>query len=100
MGCINKRPIIRVKSIRSFKKEVKKDIKQNESKDDHADKEFSFSDFTFEETENSNSAQSQILIDAQIENNELIFLWINLLNFELFFGVLFELKKSGNIKCK
>ena len=74
MGCINKSPIIRVKSIVKSIKSFKKGIKiQNES-EDFEDKIFSFSDFTIEENDNSNSAQSQILIDAQIENNELIFL--------------------------
>ena len=70
MGCINNSPVIKVKSIKSFKKGIKI---QNES-EDFEDKIFSFSDFTVEENDNSNSAQSQILIDAKIENNELIFL--------------------------
>ena len=70
MGCINNSPVIKVKSIKSFKKGIKI---QNES-EDFEDKIFSFSDFTIEENDNSNSAQSQILIDAKIENNELIFL--------------------------
>ena len=70
MGCINNSPVIKVKSIKSFKKGIKI---QNES-EDFEDKIFSFSDFTIEENDNSNSAQSQILSDAKIENNELIFL--------------------------
>ena len=75
MGCINNGPVIKVKSVRSFKKKVKKDIKQDES-EDFADKIFGFSDFTIEETDNSNSVdkQSQISINARVENNELIFL--------------------------
>ena len=74
MGCINTSPVIKVKSIKSFKKEVKKDTNLNES-EDLANKVFSFSDFSVDDTDASNSVdeQSQILIDAQIENNELIF---------------------------
>ena len=76
MGCVNTSPVIKVKSIKSFKKEIKKNTKQNESEEDLANKVFSFSDFTVEDTETSNSldGQSQISIDAQIENKELIFL--------------------------
>ena len=75
MGCVNTSPVIKVKSIKSFKKEVQKDMKLNES-EDLENKVFSFSDFTVEDTETSNSldGQSQISIDAQIENKELIFL--------------------------
>ena len=75
MGCINSSPVIKVNSIKSFKKEVKKDMKLNES-EDLENKVFSFSDFTIEDTDVSNSinVQSKILINAQIENNELIFL--------------------------
>ena len=74
MGCVNAGPVIKVKSIKSFKKKVEKDIKLNES-EDLANKVYSFSDFTVENTDASNSIdnQSQILIDAQIEKNELIF---------------------------
>ena len=74
MGCVNTSPVIKVKSIKSFKKEVKKDTNLNES-EDLANKVFSFSDFSVDDTDASNSVdeQSQILIDAQIENNELIF---------------------------
>ena len=76
MGCINSGPVIKVKSIKSFKKAVKKNIKnkkENES-ENLEDKVFSFSDFTID-TDDSNSfnEQSQIKIDAHIENNELIF---------------------------
>ena len=76
MGCVNTSPVIKVKSIKSFKKEIKKNTRQNESEEDLANKVFSFSDFTVEDTETSNSldGQSQISIDAQIENKELIFL--------------------------
>ena len=74
MGCINTNPVIKVKSVKSFKKKVKIDLKQDES-EDLADKIFSFSDFTIEETDDSNSVdkQSQISINARVENNELIF---------------------------
>ena len=74
MGCVNTSPVIKVKSIKSFKKEVEKNTNLNES-EDLANKVFSFSDFSVDDTEASNSVneQSQILIDAQIENNELIF---------------------------
>ena len=76
MGCVNAGPVIKVKSIKSFKKEIKKNTRQNESEEDLENKVFSFSDFTVEDTETSNSldGQSQISIDAQIENKELIFL--------------------------
>ena len=76
MGCVNTSPVIKVKSIKSFKKEIKKNTRQNESEEDLENKVFSFSDFTVEDTETSNSldGQSQISIDAQIENKELIFL--------------------------
>ena len=75
MGCINASPVIKVKSIKSFKKEVKKEMKLNES-EDLENKVFSFSDFTVDDTEASNSIneQSQIFINAQIEKNELVFL--------------------------
>ena len=75
MGCVNTSPVIKVKSIKSFKKEVQKDMKLNES-EDLENKVFSFSDFTVEDTDVSNSVdeQSQILIDAQIKDKELIFL--------------------------
>ena len=75
MGCVNTSPVIKVKSIKSFKKEVQKDMKLNES-EDLENKVFSFSDFTVEDTDASNSVdeQSQILIDAQIKDKELIFL--------------------------
>ena len=74
MGCINTNPVIKVKSVKSFKKKVKIDLKQDES-EDLVDKIFSFSDFTIEETDDSNSVdkQSQISINARVENNELIF---------------------------
>ena len=74
MGCVNTSPVIKVNSIKSFKKEVEKDTNLNES-EDLANKVFSFSDFSVDDTDASNSIneQSQILIDAQIENNELIF---------------------------
>ena len=75
MGCINTNTVIRVKSVKSFKKKIKADLKQDES-EDLADKIFSFSDFTIEETDDSNSVdkQSQISINARVENNELIFI--------------------------
>ena len=76
MGCVNTGPVIKVKSIKSFKKVIKKNIKnkkENES-EDLDNKILSFSDFTID-TDDSNSfnEQSQIKIDAHIENNELIF---------------------------
>ena len=75
MGCINNGPVIKVKSVRSFKKKIKKEIKHDEI-EDFADKIFGISDFTIEETDDSNSVdkQSKISINARIENNELIFL--------------------------
>ena len=75
MGCINTSTTIKVKSIKTFKKEIEKNKKQNES-ELLSKKVYSFSDFTIEDSESLNSAneQSQILIDAQIKNNELIFL--------------------------
>ena len=74
MGCVNISTTIKVKSIKSFKKEIEKNLKQNES-EELSNKTLSFSDFTFEDTDDQNSAdeQSQILINAQIKNNELIF---------------------------
>ena len=75
MGCINTNPVIKVKSIKSFKKKLIKQIKQNES-EDNSNTELNLSDFTIENTDNSSSEdkESKILINAQIENNELIFL--------------------------
>ena len=76
MGCINTNPVIKVNSIESFKKEIKKNIKQNEC-EDLEDKILNFSDLIAENINTSNNIeeeQSQILIDAKIENNELIFL--------------------------
>ena len=75
MGCINTSATIKVKSIRSFKREIIRNIKENES-ENIDDKDFSFSDFTLEEIDDSNSSdeKSRILFDAKVQNNELIFL--------------------------
>ena len=71
MGCVNTSPVIKVKSINPFKKEIQK----NEI-DNLAYKILHFSDFIAEDADVSNISdqQSQILIDAKIENNELVFL--------------------------
>ena len=57
MGCLNTNRVIKINSTLSFKKENKKT-------------------FIVKDTEVSKEAeeQSQIIIDARIENNELIFL--------------------------
>ena len=75
MGCINTNTAIKVKSIKSFKKEIEKNMKQNES-EVLSKKVYSFSDFTIEDSDSLNSVnrQSRILIEAEIKNNELIFL--------------------------
>ena len=75
MGCINTNQKIKVKSIKSFKEEIKRKLKQ-EIREDLSNKIFSFSDFVVDDDEVSKSSNeySQILIDAQIKNNELIFL--------------------------
>ena len=75
MGCINTSPVIKIKSIKSFKEKIEKNIKQNKSQN-LSNKVLSFSDFTLEDSAASNSVneQSQILIQAQIEDKELIFL--------------------------
>ena len=75
MGCINASTTIRVKSIRSFKKEITKNIIQNES-EELSSNVFNFLNYTFEDSDilNSEDEQSKILINAQVENNELIFL--------------------------
>ena len=75
MGCINTNTTIKVKSIKSFKKEIEKNMKQNES-EVLSKKVYSFSDFTIEDSDSLNSVnrQSRILIEAEIKNNELIFL--------------------------
>ena len=75
MGCINTSPVIKIKSIKSFKETIEKKIKQNKSQDP-SNKVLSFSDFSLEDSVDSNSVneQSQILIQAQIEDKELIFL--------------------------
>ena len=75
MGCINTNTTIKVKSIKSFKKEIEKNIKQNKS-EVLSKKVYSFSDFTIEDSDSLNSVnrQSRILIEAEIKNNELIFL--------------------------
>ena len=74
MGCVNTKPVIKVNSIKFFKKEIEKHIKSRES-EALENKVLSFSDFTIEDFDLSNSKneQSKILIDAHIENNELIF---------------------------
>ena len=74
MGCINTITKIKVESIKSFKEETANNIKQNES-EELSNKFFIFSDFTIEDTDDSNSSddQSQILTNVQIKNNELIF---------------------------
>ena len=75
MGCINTSATIKVKSIRSFKREIIRNIKENEG-ENIDNKDFSFSDFTIEEIDDSNSSdeKSRILFDAKVQNNELIFL--------------------------
>ena len=75
MGCINTSATIKVKSIRSFKREIIRNIKENEG-EYIDDKDFSFSNFTIEEIDDSNSSdeKSRILFDAKVQNNELIFL--------------------------
>ena len=75
MGCINKCPVVKIKSIKSFKEKIEKNIKQNESQD-LSNNILSFSDFTVKDSAASISVneQSQILIQAQIEDKELIFL--------------------------
>ena len=76
MGCISSNPIIKIKSIETFKKKIKKNIKQNES-EDLADKILNFSGLIIGNSNTSNNSegkQSQILIEVKIENNELIFL--------------------------
>ena len=76
MGCISSNPVIKIKSIETFKKKIKKNIKQNES-EDLADKILNFSGLIIGNSNTSNNSkgkQSQILIEAKIENNELIFL--------------------------
>ena len=75
MGCINTNQKIKVKSIKSFKEKIKRNLKK-EIREDLSNKIFSFSDFIVDDDEVSKSSDeySQILIDAQIKNNELIFL--------------------------
>ena len=58
MGCINTNPVIKVKSIKSFKKKLIKQIKQNES-EDNSNTELNLSDFTIENTDNSSSEDKE-----------------------------------------
>ena len=72
MGCVESSKVIVVKSMNSFKKFIKDNNEENE---DIKDKIFRFSDFYFEDTENSHmfsNDQSDILLNGRIENNELI----------------------------
>ena len=72
MGCVESSKVIVVKSMNSFKKFIKDNNEENE---DIRDKIFRFSDFYFEDTENSrmfSNDQSDILLNGRIENNELI----------------------------
>ena len=55
MGCINTSTTIKVKSIKTFKKEIEKNIKKNES-ELLSKKVYSFSDFTIEDNDSLNSA--------------------------------------------
>ena len=72
MGCINSSPVIVIHSIKSFKKEAKKNLAQKK-------KEYPFNIvFTIsdeeDDTSHSSLEQSRIPISAKMENNELIFL--------------------------
>ena len=69
MGCVNSSPVVIIRSMESFKKESKKNLEHQKSKDPY----FSFSDEIEDDTSPS-SQQSQIPIKAKMEENELIFL--------------------------
>ena len=73
MGCVNTSPEIIIHSIRSFKKETKKNLVLKKSKNP-VNFDFTFAFEEDEDTSHSSLEQSQIPIKAKIENNELIFL--------------------------
>ena len=72
MGCIHNSPVVVIHSIKSFKKEAKKNLAPKKS-------EYPFNiDITItdeeDDTSHSSLEQSRIPIKAKMENNELIFL--------------------------
>ena len=77
MGCayFNNRKI-KVRSMNSFKRETKKNLRIENDKDSK-NKIFSFADFEYDENSNSSYSssekQSKILINGIIDKNELIF---------------------------
>ena len=73
-SCINKNTLISAKSIVSLKKEIRKNIEHNEN-EDLSNIFFKFSDFSFEDTDESLNVdnQSEILNNGRIENIKLIF---------------------------
>ena len=75
MGCINKTTLINVKSIKSFNKEDKINIKPNEN-EDFSNIALDFSVFTIEDTDELQNIenQSEILNNGRIEDNKLIFI--------------------------
>ena len=75
MGCINKTTLINVKSIKSFNKEDKINIKSNEN-EDFSNIALDFSVFTIEDTDELQNIenQSEILNNGRIEDNKLIFI--------------------------
>ena len=71
MGCINSSTVVIIHSMKSFKKESRKNLaKKGEDSDDNDSS--SYDDI--EDDTSHSSEQSKIPIKAKMENNELIFL--------------------------
>ena len=71
MGCVNSPSVTIINSMRSFKKEARKNIMRKKLED------LADNDFTLYDNEENNRSvleQSQIPIKAKIEDTELIFL--------------------------
>ena len=74
MGCINTYPKITIHSMESFKKETRKQLDQIKDKEDPIDKILNYLEDKNDDISRSYSGQSEIPIEAKVENSEFIFL--------------------------
>ena len=72
MDCINSPPAVIIHSMKSFKKESRKNLALKKSEDSDDNDSSSYDDI--EDDTSHSSEQSKIPIKAKMENNELIFL--------------------------
>ena len=71
MGCINTRPVIKISSKKSFKKEPANQLSPKKI-EKHVNENFIFSDRKIEDTPHFNIIQAKESIKAKDENNEYI----------------------------